>query len=845
MELHLHSKQAMATVEEHREFGKPPPLPKELPLQQLRRNLAELDAIMARLAPKMEPLVQARQAPQAPPAPRPAVVQGLSGVSSRWTPQAVTASRAAPVTRSVLVRGVGGSDVVSDTAAINACGRATEWPRAVQLSEKQMDVDVILFNALLGRLPWHTAAVALVRERELRLRGDTITTNTLLAKVSWHRGLVLLESSGAHRLRRNRITHNTAITIYEKSSMWRLALSKLKGFQADLISFNAAISAGEKGLPLSPVISDCAAISACEKGYRWKQALALPCPSTVGWNAAISACEKDGQWAWALEMLQSMSGARFQRDVISYNGAASACERMAAVEETWEMALCLFQEDVVWQGPRPEPRLQAAPLGLGPMRPTARSQGRIREGRSSTPADAGLEPEDVLGRQINDFIKARFGSQSARASAPLRTVSPCRVVGPVRTRWTITPSGLPPSAPDAASTAPRLRARSTEVRREGSAPTLADPRRTHALRARRAHDALRDRSHPRLASAVRVGAAARSPRRRGDGTSDGARPVRIRVDHALLHWHGQAPDAAVASNPRGSTVRAACLCFVAGRSPCAERRRDFDPRRKGFGLTTRSSQNYQLLLVDGNSGPQAVCELQTDGNTMKLSSLAVRASCRRRGLARRLLRRTVRRAKKLRCQAVQLDVYEDNVPATDLYRSVGFRRFGWTPVVNLELEALLGRTCGRWRLNLLSEEMDADSALADAEAAPTLADLGAELSKRLLYQAEELEDSGLTAAQQAVPMKRMFELLLYGMVQHTVRADCPEDCPARCPQQLEVQSDFVKTQFDIKQFWGVYYEIAYHDSTQPRRWPIRASCQRSVKSQHPGDPKNYKEIQKR
>lgn len=39
-----------------------------------------------------------------------------------------------------------------------------------------------------------------------------------------------------------------------------------------------------------------------------------------------------------------------------------------------------------------------------------------------------------------------------------------------------------------------------------------------------------------------------------------------------------------------------------------------------------------------------------------------------------------------------------------------------------------------------TQEMDADSALADAEAAPTLADLGAELSKRLLYQAEELED---------------------------------------------------------------------------------------------------------
>lgn len=76
-----------------------------------------------------------------------------------------------------------------------------------------------------------------------------------------------------------------------------------------------------------------------------------------------------------------------------------------------------------------------------------------------------------------------------------------------------------------------------------------------------------------------------------------------------------------------------------------------------------------------------------------------------------------------------------------------------------------------------------------------------------------------------------------------VAGDCPSaPCPARCPEQLEVQSDFVKKEFDLQRFWGVYYEIAYHDSTQPRRWPVRASCQRSVKSQHPGDPKNYKDL---
>mmetsp|Transcript_11236 Transcript_11236/g.39854 ORF Transcript_11236/g.39854 Transcript_11236/m.39854 type:complete len:554 (-) Transcript_11236:143-1804(-) len=73
-------------------------------------------------------------------------------------------------------------------------------------------------------------------------------------------------------------------------------------------------------------------------------------------------------------------------------------------------------------------------------------------------------------------------------------------------------------------------------------------------------------------------------------------------------------------------------------------------------------------------------------------------------------------------------------------------------------------------------------------------------------------------------------------------AECPEGCPRRCPTQAEVQSDFVRSNFDIAKFWGTFYEIAFHDSTQPSAWPIKAACQRSVKSQHPGDPKNYKDL---
>lgn len=73
-------------------------------------------------------------------------------------------------------------------------------------------------------------------------------------------------------------------------------------------------------------------------------------------------------------------------------------------------------------------------------------------------------------------------------------------------------------------------------------------------------------------------------------------------------------------------------------------------------------------------------------------------------------------------------------------------------------------------------------------------------------------------------------------------SDCPDGCPKRCPTQTDVQSPYVKEHFDISKFWGVFYEIAFHDGTQPRIWPIKAACQRSVKSPHPDDPTNYKDL---
>lgn len=86
------------------EFGKPPPLPREMPLQRLRRNLSELDAIMARLVA------------DSPPSPVPGTVSlGQTGGSRSRAPVAVVGCAnpqerlAPPPGRSLLLPCVHGS----------------------------------------------------------------------------------------------------------------------------------------------------------------------------------------------------------------------------------------------------------------------------------------------------------------------------------------------------------------------------------------------------------------------------------------------------------------------------------------------------------------------------------------------------------------------------------------------------------------------------------------------------------------------------------------------------------------------------------------------------------------
>eukprot|EP00975_Prorocentrum_lima_P048631 10175438-Prorocentrum_lima.AAC.1 len=58
----------------------------------------------------------------------------------------------------------------------------------------------------------------------------------------------------------------------------------------------------------------------------------------ISYNAAISACEKGGEWVRALELLVGMVDAKVEASVISYNAAITACRHAGE----WTRALQLL-----------------------------------------------------------------------------------------------------------------------------------------------------------------------------------------------------------------------------------------------------------------------------------------------------------------------------------------------------------------------------------------------------------------------------------------------------------------------------------------------------------------------
>jgi GNAT superfamily N-acetyltransferase len=110
-------------------------------------------------------------------------------------------------------------------------------------------------------------------------------------------------------------------------------------------------------------------------------------------------------------------------------------------------------------------------------------------------------------------------------------------------------------------------------------------------------------------------------------------------------------------------------------------------------LVGRSDTEFWLAEADGV--PAGVCQLRfrhsvwTAAEDCWLEDLFVRPQAQRRGLGRALVQRALDRARERGCLRVELDTFEDNQAAIELYERMGFSMRSKGPSRSLFLGARL------------------------------------------------------------------------------------------------------------------------------------------------------------
>ena len=150
-------------------------------------------------------------------------------------------------------------DMVLCSACISACEKASEWQVAFVLFESTEKRDVVLYNAMISALEksgqWIFALHLLDQMPLQSLLPDGITFSAAISAcekgLQWQKALSLLSLAMFSNHKIDAITLNSAISSVEKCGLWQIALILLHEMTqfslADEVSFNAAISACEKG----------------------------------------------------------------------------------------------------------------------------------------------------------------------------------------------------------------------------------------------------------------------------------------------------------------------------------------------------------------------------------------------------------------------------------------------------------------------------------------------------------------------------------------------------------------------------------------------------------------------
>ena len=195
-------------------------------------------------------------------------------------------------------------DVVSHTAAVQAAAAAEQWPWALWLARGQADaVTCAALSSCNDR--WQLALDLLPAAPQVVLCNAALSACEKAGSVGsrgtglwqaqqWPRALLVLSAFESHGLQPDLITFNAAMAACEKGSQWRLCFSILAEIQkvslvANLITYNAALTA-------------------CANCLLWLQALslfgALSAPNVLSYVELLRSLERP----IFLEALASRSG---------------------------------------------------------------------------------------------------------------------------------------------------------------------------------------------------------------------------------------------------------------------------------------------------------------------------------------------------------------------------------------------------------------------------------------------------------------------------------------------------------------------------------------------------------
>ncbi|CAJ1378874.1 unnamed protein product [Effrenium voratum] len=266
------------------------------------------------------------------------------------------------------------------SAAIAACGRGQQWQRATLLLEQHLasvpetsgNVAVIAaaIHACSAGSQWARGLQVLAGRMGL-VQNDFVCSAAVGALQRGSRWQEALRVFAASPSPRGLIASNVALRACEASSAWHVALLLLTGLgcRADVVSYttcvNACASAAQwaaglrlfwdllKRAPVDSLAPNAltygAALKACQKAGRWRDALSLLREmaderrvSAVALNSAMDACVRGKRWQHALVLFEDFRRLSVESDVVSYCTAVGACAQAAL----WPACVVLLAEMV-------------------------------------------------------------------------------------------------------------------------------------------------------------------------------------------------------------------------------------------------------------------------------------------------------------------------------------------------------------------------------------------------------------------------------------------------------------------------------------------------------------------